>query len=254
MDRSYSKEYSDHSTKSPWLHVVSTTMSLWDRSVVGRMVKQGPCVDCGSSDARTWYDDGSEYCFSCQTYKPARGFVSSVVNKQQFSEFPSDLTPELTPECLTMLRNYGILEFKSRFMYSPLHNRLYFTHFDDGKLTFCAGRTLGNNAIKWLSYGTKPYEVVGDKEHDTVFVVEDAFSGLRLAKLVPTIILYGKSLPTAHLRALGRKFKTIAIWLDWDAFSDASKIGQVAHMMGMKVRVIRTLSDPKDIGPLETYI
>lgn len=33
--------------------------------------KHNPCADCGSSDARAIYDDGSEYCFSCNASKPA---------------------------------------------------------------------------------------------------------------------------------------------------------------------------------------
>lgn len=30
----------------------------------------GPCSECGSSDARSTYDDGHSYCFSCGTYTP----------------------------------------------------------------------------------------------------------------------------------------------------------------------------------------
>ena len=29
-----------------------------------------PCNSCGSSDARSINDDGSSYCFSCQSYFP----------------------------------------------------------------------------------------------------------------------------------------------------------------------------------------
>ena len=30
-----------------------------------------PCNSCGSSDARSINDDGSSYCFSCQSYFPS---------------------------------------------------------------------------------------------------------------------------------------------------------------------------------------
>lgn len=36
-----------------------------------RFVKHIPCEVCGSSDANTLYDDGHEYCHSCQAFKPA---------------------------------------------------------------------------------------------------------------------------------------------------------------------------------------
>ena len=38
-----------------------------------KMIKQGPCPECESSDAYTLYDDGHGYCFSCEFYKPPEG-------------------------------------------------------------------------------------------------------------------------------------------------------------------------------------
>ncbi len=34
-----------------------------------KALSQGPCADCGSSDACTLYDDGHTWCFSCETYR-----------------------------------------------------------------------------------------------------------------------------------------------------------------------------------------
>ena len=35
---------------------------------MGRFIKHIQCEECGSSDANSLYDDGSTYCFACQTY------------------------------------------------------------------------------------------------------------------------------------------------------------------------------------------
>jgi twinkle protein len=36
-------------------------------------LNSGPCEKCNSSDARAHYDDGSGYCFACETYFKADG-------------------------------------------------------------------------------------------------------------------------------------------------------------------------------------
>lgn len=44
-----------------------------------------PCDDCGSSDAKSYYDDGSSYCFSCQRFKKATGDVQ-VISEEEFEK------------------------------------------------------------------------------------------------------------------------------------------------------------------------
>ena len=41
------------------------------RSVSSNFLYHTPCPHCGSSDANGFYDDGHQYCFSCQTYTHA---------------------------------------------------------------------------------------------------------------------------------------------------------------------------------------
>lgn len=40
-------------------------------------VRHLPCSNCESSDANSEYDDGHQYCFSCQTYVPGDGTATS---------------------------------------------------------------------------------------------------------------------------------------------------------------------------------
>ena len=44
-----------------------------------------PCDDCGSSDAKSYYDDGSSYCFSCQRYRKSTGDVQ-VITEEEFEQ------------------------------------------------------------------------------------------------------------------------------------------------------------------------
>lgn len=44
-----------------------------------------PCEDCGSHDAKSYYDDGSSYCFSCNKFRKASGEVS-VITEEEFEK------------------------------------------------------------------------------------------------------------------------------------------------------------------------
>ena len=41
------------------------------------------CADCGSSDALSYNEDGSSYCFACATYTPPESTGGSVSNIQE---------------------------------------------------------------------------------------------------------------------------------------------------------------------------
>ena len=42
-----------------------------------KFVRHEPCGSCGSSDANSLYDDGHQWCFSCQTFVPGDGSAPS---------------------------------------------------------------------------------------------------------------------------------------------------------------------------------
>ena len=49
------------------------------------VVKDQPCLseDCGSSDARQIYEDGTSYCFSCSGWFPDQSKDSFVTSKKE---------------------------------------------------------------------------------------------------------------------------------------------------------------------------
>jgi len=96
-----------------------------------------PCDDCGSSDAKTYYDDGGSYCFSCETYHKASNDAPAVVlpkteqegiPKQPFSDIQNLLTTGnysgITERKLTVAtaKMYGVLS-------TP--ERIYFAYFGE---------------------------------------------------------------------------------------------------------------------------
>ena len=55
-------------------------------TVESKVVDQGACPDCSSSDAYTSYSDGHSFCFSCSTYRhdssqeEGHGIVNTPLN------------------------------------------------------------------------------------------------------------------------------------------------------------------------------
>ena len=83
-----------------------------------------PCDDCGSSDAKTYYEDGGSYCFSCKKYTKASDDAPAVVlpkvekegiPKQPFTDIQNLLTTGdysgITERKLTVAtaKMYGVL-------------------------------------------------------------------------------------------------------------------------------------------------
>ena len=55
---------------------------------MGQIVTRNqPCEECGSSDAKQIYDDGSAFCFSCRRnfYPPKEAYMQQPVVKKDWS-------------------------------------------------------------------------------------------------------------------------------------------------------------------------
>ena len=73
------------------------------------VIKNQPCIsdDCGSSDARQIYDDGTSFCFSCNNWFPAEG------NEMVTPEAPKKTEQKLTIE---EVKTYAIRGFRERLI------------------------------------------------------------------------------------------------------------------------------------------
>lgn len=84
---------------------------------MGNIIKiHQPCEDCGSHDALAYYDDGSSYCFSCNTYRKGTvkeiRYMDEISTVSQWSELKPDagLYSDIPDRKLTLdtCKKYGV--------------------------------------------------------------------------------------------------------------------------------------------------
>lgn len=85
-----------------------------------------PCPDCGSSDAMCINDDGSTYCFSCQTFhKEVEGIDTKPKTKAIPVDFLKGQVKDITERCLNsntcQKYSYRVSTYKDR----PIHIATY---------------------------------------------------------------------------------------------------------------------------------
>ena len=84
------------------------------------------------------------------------------------------------------------------------------------------------------------------KQKESVCLVEDFMSGIRVSKYMPVLVLFGCTCSLNTLQRLSKRFTSIKVWLDADKLDNARKIAQNAAMLGLKTQVIYTTKDPKN--------
>jgi hypothetical protein len=85
----------------------------------------------------------------------------------------------------------------------------------------------------------------GESQNQTLVVVEDPVSALRIGALCDAMPLLGSHLAQARLSALARLYPSIVFWLDSDKYKEARAMEQRAKYMGRSARTIYTDEDPK---------
>lgn len=115
-----------------------------------------PCSDCGSSDALMINDDGSTYCFSCETFTPSEDTKpnnSNVVNSNFIKGVVKAIPDRFLTQKSCQKYNYRVAEYKGRpiqiatyrdFEGTPIFQKIRFT---DKKEFFIVGE------MKPLLYG-----------------------------------------------------------------------------------------------------
>ena len=54
------------------------------------VVRHESCPDCGSSDARSLYDDGHYFCFACEKHTPSTEPGSAAFNDNAAAPVPNE--------------------------------------------------------------------------------------------------------------------------------------------------------------------
>ena len=236
-----------------------------------------PCPSCGSRDNVGVWEDGGKYCFGCGW--GVRGYkgISNKELKQQLkreeknsdgtrvASLPSDFDYGLPAVPLAWLRKYGITDqeiAQQRMGWSDARQLLVFPVFDNyGALCFCQSRYFGANEShpKYLTSGSseKIFNImdrqgrhyvsgVSDGFLNTLVLVEDHISAIRVSRSFPAMPLYGSEISTYRLRVISDRVTRLVIWLDRDKLKNAVKARYKALAYFNQVSVVVADKDPKE--------
>lgn len=203
------------------------------------ITKSSDCPHCGAGHANQCYViyDNGEHCFSCGYSKStnSNNFAfkpSPTIFKQLI--FPDGVTNnynEFSLDILKYLNKYYINKneiYQNKVMFVP-----YQSFTTKAGLSFSGESLLFLNKDDTLVYGyqrrffpNKNIISVGDFNipcvlnprqfnNDTICVVEDYISAVRLSEFIPSLCLFGTSLKSSGLTKI-LEFKNIILWLDGD--------------------------------------
>lgn len=216
------------------------------------------CPSCGSKDNLGVWEDGHKWCFGCKYYEHGHVDIKKIHNKRpQMTTnprgFPEDAAYYIPKEPMEWLLSCGIdysMQRQYGIQWSP-QQQLVCWKLDDN----CwQGRTFNpESKIKYISQG-KIHEktfIVSNNRKDTVVLVEDYLSAIRVSTYLPCMPLFGCTIKLELLQDLLKRFKTVLIWLDADKLDNARKISLNANLIGLQSHVLYTKKDPKNYTNLE---
>jgi hypothetical protein len=205
------------------------------------------CEACGASRGKAEYDEGS-YCFSCHKKEFAHSLIpiSKTNNQKMLPKYnEEDKRYELTIEQKQYLKQYYLSDeqIEMNGIYnSPEERRIIFPI--DARNGW--GRSL-KDKTKWLYYGSDSvvYYKSGLTPGDTLVLVEDVISCIRVSKYADTIALCS-TVMKENIMPYIMEYKNIVLWLDGDVagIKGAEKIKRQLQLY-RRVGIISTRQDPK---------
>ena len=232
---------------------------------MSRFLYHESCPQCGSKDNLGVWDDGHKFCFGCKYHEQGaisihRVFNSQLEREQSPKEFPYDASENMPFEPLRWLLKNGItfqLQKEHGIMWSHYRQMVCWQIKGlKGTIIGWQGRCFAPDAkMKYYSQGRIREDVCVVARQsplpDTVVLVEDYISAVRVSGYLPCIPLFGC---VCSLEALGQllgRFKNIKVWLDSDKLDNARQVAQNASMLGLKSDVVFTPQDPKEYSNRE---
>lgn len=224
--------------------------------VASKFIKHVECgnPECRSSDANSLYDDGHQYCFSCNSYVNGSG-DESVVQKQQ--QQVKVFTMKTTGEVKAIVDRGISRDTCEYFGVTQETNKHYYPYFDE---------TGAKVAEKIRSVDSKTFSIAGNFNKATLFgqnlfqkegkyitIVEGELDALASYQMTgskwPTVsIRNGASAAVKDCKAQYEyldSFETIVICFDADEPGQkAAK--EVAELFGNKVKIVKHLKECKD--------
>ena len=236
------------------------------------------CPECRSRGKDTTgdnlgvHEDGHKFCFSCGYFLPAnkiiqigdiRDYLSNNKRRDEDAtrtpDLPGDYSTIIPLEPLVWLRSYDISAdeiAKHKIGWSTNLQRLIFPIFgEEGQLLMWQGRFFpasnlpGVRRAKYFTCG-HPDEIQSffgkdDAGEGLVVVVEDVVSAIKVARVKPSMCLWGSELSLKKFKRISQYFKHLVIWLDSDKESYQIRSGLKARPYFEAVSQVFTEKDPK---------
>lgn len=219
-------------------------------------LKHTSCPQCGSSDARGLYSDGSSFCFSCKhSNKP--NYIEKIKHgnlpPKEVKALPDNLSTHFQGKSVQWLTQYGFsIEDLIKHGVRYANNWVYFTW---PNLTMWQGRDM---AVKrYYTSGSHtdqlPLYYCG-KPSERCVLTEDCLSAIKIATAGPFVGLWsdampllGTHLPSQKLRALRRLYERVDVFLDHDKGKEAMRLSGQLKLVGLDSRVYIHKLDPKEL-------
>ena len=214
-----------------------------------------PCDDCGSSDAKVYYDDGHSHCFSCQTTHQRATEPTTVVAKSSDSELKRLQLLWQTAKATSIPErslSTGTVSFYGMFVQGDTHYYPYFSPEHTNPIGFKvrAPNKVFRSVGAMKDAGLFGQHKFGSYDRNRIVVTEGELDALAAHQM------FGGKTAVVSLRggaaAAGRNFKDSYEFLDahneivlcFDA-DDAGKAGveKAAEVFAGKIRVMNL--DPK---------
>jgi hypothetical protein len=241
---------------------------------MSQYLRHEPCPKCGpiqdgSGNNLGVFDDGHKWCFACGFYVPSSGIISlqdvrgrlsrqAAKNFQPAPQLPFDHTYFLPPQAHKWLQKYALTDEEqrhNRIGWSAQYERMIFPVYDGGgNLLMWQGRycpvpdIVDSARSKYYTQGNTQnvLALFGYKDSDQqVVVVEDFISAIKVARVCPSLCLWGSEISLTLLKRLSNKFSHLIIWLDQDKTSHATRCAVKARPYFEQVTSIFTNNDPK---------
>jgi hypothetical protein len=132
-----------------------------------------------------------------------------------------------------------------------VENLLIFPVFGPEELLLWNGRNLdykGPGDVKWVLKGTPAkviHSIAPEASNGVCCVCEDLVSSIKLGRVIPTYPLFGKNISELLLQYLCTHYKTLLIYLDYDAIDTMDRLKVKVKPYFESVRLILTPNDPK---------
>lgn len=229
------------------------------------------CPDCLSNgkdrdqnNLGVW-DDGHKWCFSCGYHsipKKDNNYVRQklTTDAKEISgisvNLPSDAGRDLALEAVIWIRKYDLTIEDVRlhnFLWSQSRRILVMPVYEKHtrKPLYWQGKHFNEEIAAKMKYQTfgapgDHIEEVGNREGETIVLVEDKLSAIKVARVNTAMPLYGSNLNLKQAIMLAARYQQCVIWLDRDKLSASIEMKDWLSVYFEHVKIVSTERDPKE--------